>query len=338
MQELDFSQYLSNIFKSYDFEMDKRNKLDILKKAFNKEASDFLHFNADVDINNNYNLVIDEDLNSLLLAPMVIINKKTYTSNIYEGYHVSLIFKPDMTGFYLALNQGFNYFDIENISGYNLRKISKYWSNNLILPASNINLNSIKAKTIEGLLERSVIASVEISLSNPDLRMMKQEFGKMFKLLNKIIVETNYDWKSENEAIILDKPKYGLKKFVVKNVDVEKELKYIVAQESITYNVRDHFPAELTHEEHKAIKNAYARALRAGRVEKIAYYNDGFGTFTLEFFDGEQIFSRKSLFGDDTETKIILNKFEKEFFNNLESTFAFDALIYYITLVAHKMF
>src|SRR5690554_2791688 len=172
MQESDFSQYLSNIFKSYDFEMDKKNKLEILKQAFDKEARDFLHFRVAVNVDDNYNLVIDEDLNSLLLAPMVIIYKKTYTSNIYEGYHVSLIFKPDMTGFYLALNQGFNYFDIKNISGYNLRKISKYWSNNLILPASDINLNSIKAKTIEGLLERSVIASVEISLSNPDLRMM----------------------------------------------------------------------------------------------------------------------------------------------------------------------
>lgn len=338
MHGSDFSQYLSKIFKSYDFEMDKKNKLEILKQAFDEEARNFLDFSAFVNVNDNYNLVIDEDLNSLLLAPMVIIYKKTYTSNIYEGYHVSLIFKPDMTGFYLALNQGFNYFDIKNISGYNLRKISKYWSNNLILPASNINLNSIKAKTIEGLLERSVIASVEISLSNPDLRMMEQEFRKMFRLLNKIIVETNYDWKSGNEAIILDEHILGLKKFIVKNVDVEKELEYIVDHEAIVHSVRDYFPVELTYEEHKTIKNAYARALRAGKVEKIAYYDDKFGTFTLEFFDGEQIFSRKSLFGDDTETKIILNKFEKEFFNNIPSTFAFDALIFYIIFVAHKMF
>ncbi len=37
MQESDFSQYLSNIFKSYDFEMDKKNKLEILKQAFDNE-------------------------------------------------------------------------------------------------------------------------------------------------------------------------------------------------------------------------------------------------------------------------------------------------------------
>lgn len=167
--------------------------------------------------------------------PWIAIFDKTISISATRGYYIVILFKEDMSGFYLSLNQGYTWFE-ENFKKKEAKSKIKYISekirNQLELKETNISLNSNGA--LAKGYELGNIYSKYYEKKDEQIKNIKDDIWNMLDMLYKVelIVGTNWEeyniknLMNKNESIIEDFKNYYFKnKNEIENADYMIERK-----------------------------------------------------------------------------------------------------------------
>ena len=134
--------------------------------------------------------------------PWIMISNKQITKSAQKGLYLVYLFRSDMKGFYLSLNQGITYY--ENSFGKdsfsNAQKVSSYFREllNAEQYLSRIELISKKNKLARGYEASNIIAKY-YDLENFSEMQLSQDLNKMIDLYNQIF--KNWIFKSYDELV-----------------------------------------------------------------------------------------------------------------------------------------
>jgi hypothetical protein len=134
--------------------------------------------------------------------PWIMISNKQITKSAQKGLYLVYLFRSDMKGFYLSLNQGITYY--ENSFGKdsfsNAQKVSSYFREllNTEQYLSRIELISKKNKLARGYEASNIIAKY-YDLENFTEMQLSQDLNKMIDLYNQIF--KNWIFKSYDELV-----------------------------------------------------------------------------------------------------------------------------------------
>lgn len=167
--------------------------------------------------------------------PWIAIFDKTISISATRGYYIVILFKEDMSGFYLSLNQGYTWFE-ENFkkkeAKIKIKFISEKIRKQLDLKETNINLNSNGA--LAKGYELGNIYSKYYDKKDEQIKNIKDDIWNMLDTLYKVelIVGTNWEefniknLMNKNESIIEDFKNYYFKnKNEIENADYMIERK-----------------------------------------------------------------------------------------------------------------
>jgi hypothetical protein len=131
-----------------------------------------------------------------------MVSNKEITKSAQKGLYLVYLFRSDMKGFYLSLNQGITYY--ENSFGkdsfINAQKVSSYFREllNTEQYLSRIDLVSKKNKLARGYEASNIIAKY-YELENFSNMQLSQDLNKMIDLYNQIF--KNWIFKSYDELV-----------------------------------------------------------------------------------------------------------------------------------------
>jgi hypothetical protein len=134
--------------------------------------------------------------------PWIMVSNKEITKSAQKGLYLVYLFRSDMKGFYLSLNQGITYY--ENSFGkdsfINAQKVSSYFREllNTEQYLSRIDLVSKKNKLARGYEASNIIAKY-YELENFSNMQLSQDLNKMIDLYNQIF--KNWIFKSYDELV-----------------------------------------------------------------------------------------------------------------------------------------
>jgi hypothetical protein len=134
--------------------------------------------------------------------PWIMVSNKEITKSAQKGLYLVYLFRSDMKGFYLSLNQGITYY--ENSFGkdsfINAQKVSSYFREllNTEQYLSRIDLVSKKNKLARGYEASNIIAKY-YELENFSNIQLSQDLNKMIDLYNQIF--KNWIFKSYDELV-----------------------------------------------------------------------------------------------------------------------------------------
>lgn len=167
--------------------------------------------------------------------PWIAIFDKTISISATRGYYIVILFKEDMSGFYLSLNQGYTWFE-ENFkkkeAKIKIKFISEKIRKQLDLKETNINLN-YNGALAKGY-ELGNIYSKYYDKKDEQIKNIKDDIWNMLDTLYKVelIVGTNWEefniknLMNKNESIIEDFKNYYFKnKNEIENADYMIERK-----------------------------------------------------------------------------------------------------------------
>ena len=134
--------------------------------------------------------------------PWIMISNKQITKSAQKGLYLVFLFRSDMKGFYLSLNQGITYYEdsFGNDSFNNAQKVSSYFREflNTEQYLSKIDLVSKKNKLARGYEASNIIAKY-YELGNFSETQLSQDLNKMIDLYNQIF--ENWIFKTYDELV-----------------------------------------------------------------------------------------------------------------------------------------
>ncbi|NLB49115.1 MAG: DUF3578 domain-containing protein, partial [Erysipelotrichia bacterium] len=143
--------------------------------------------------------------------PWVAIFNKNITTSARKGLYLVYLFKKDMSGFYLSLNQGITYFaDTFKRKKYiNARKVSNYFKEEIgdhYFDKGDINLIAASSTLGYGYQETNIISKYYAKgmFSTDDLLSDLQKMLVIYDELVGVLGEDNYDYNGAINKIIFD--------------------------------------------------------------------------------------------------------------------------------------
>ncbi len=134
--------------------------------------------------------------------PWIMVSNKEITKSAQKGLYLVYLFRSDMKGFYLSLNQGITYYEksFGKDSFINAQKVSSYFREllNTEQYLSRIDLVSKKNKLARGYEASNIIAKY-YELENFSEMQLSQDLNKMVDLYNQIF--KNWIFKSYDELV-----------------------------------------------------------------------------------------------------------------------------------------
>lgn len=133
---------------------------------------------------------------NLAEVPWICIFDSSITKKAEQGIYIAILFKRDMSGFYLTLNQGMQAFrDKYGMKGDEyLNKVSEYFRKNIISSVFNlpsIDLNVLKGSRGKGYEKATIIAKY-YEKDNVNILELKQDIMEMLEIYEDICDELNY--------------------------------------------------------------------------------------------------------------------------------------------------
>lgn len=143
--------------------------------------------------------------------PWVAIFNKHITSSAKRGLYVVYLFKKDMSGFYLSLNQGITYFaDTYKRKKYEYaRKVANYFKDEIgdtYFDKGDIDLGGTTGTLGFGYQETNIISKYYKKGSYSD-EMLEQDLKKMMVIYDELVGvlgEDSYDYNSAINKIVYD--------------------------------------------------------------------------------------------------------------------------------------
>lgn len=143
--------------------------------------------------------------------PWIAIFNKNITTSAKRGIYVVYLFKKDMSGFYLTLNQGITYFaDTYRRRKYEYaRKVADYFRNEIgdsYFSKEDIDLNASSSTLGYGYQETNIISKYYSKNSLSDLSLT-EDLKKMLNIYDELVGvlgENNYDYNDAINKIVFD--------------------------------------------------------------------------------------------------------------------------------------
>lgn len=143
--------------------------------------------------------------------PWVAVFNRNITTSATRGLYIVYLFKKDMSGFYLSLNQGITYF--KNTYGRKkyeyARKVANYFRDEIgdsYFDKNDISLGGTNGSLGFGYQETNIISKYyEKGLYTDEI--LKQDLLKMLVIYDELVGvlgEENYDYNSAINKIVLD--------------------------------------------------------------------------------------------------------------------------------------
>lgn len=178
--------------------------------------------------------------------PWVAIFNTNITRTATKGLYIVFLFKKDMSGFYLALNQGITYFaKTYKRNKYECaKKVANYFKNEIgdeYFSKDDINLCGLRGTLGYGYEETTIISKY-YEKNNFSSNEIIDDIDKMMKIydeLASVLAEDNFDYDKAIDKILLDYDKSftpaieaieEIKKEISSplDVDVVRKLQYVV--------------------------------------------------------------------------------------------------------------
>lgn len=142
--------------------------------------------------------------------PWIAVLNKKITRTATKGIYIVYLFKSDMSGFYLTLNQGITYFNKQfRREKYNVAtKVTGYFKNEIkdnYFSKGNISLGDGKRKLSKGY-EKNTIISKYYSKGNYTDEELIDDLEKMMNIYDSIVGvlgDVNYDYEKAIDRILL---------------------------------------------------------------------------------------------------------------------------------------
>lgn len=143
--------------------------------------------------------------------PWVAVFNKNITSSAKRGLYIVYLFKKDMSGFYLSLNQGITYFtDTFKRRKYEYaRKVANYFKDEIgdnYFDKSNINLGGTSGTLGLGYQETNIISKY-YAKNSFTTKQLEQDLKYMLAIYDELVGvlgEDNYDYNSAINKIVYD--------------------------------------------------------------------------------------------------------------------------------------
>ena len=184
--------------------------------------------------------------------PWVAIFNKHITTSATRGLYIVYLFRKDMSGFYLSLNQGITYFkDTFGRKKYEYaRKVANYFKNEIgdtYFDKDNIDLKSISGSLGYGYQETNIISKYYAKGLFTE-EQLKQDLIKMLTIYDELVGvlgEENYDYNKAINHIVYSGKDYlepadeaieNIKKAISSPTDLNnvRTLKYVEPKEKGT--------------------------------------------------------------------------------------------------------
>ena len=134
--------------------------------------------------------------------PWIMVSNKEITKSAQKGLYLVYLFRSDMKGFYLSLNQGITYYEktFGKESFINAQKVSSYFRDllNVEQYLSKIDLVSKKNNLAKGYEASNIIAKY-YEIGNFNEAQFSQDLNKMIDLYNQIF--KNWIFKTYDDLV-----------------------------------------------------------------------------------------------------------------------------------------
>ena len=143
--------------------------------------------------------------------PWVAIFNKNITSSAKRGLYIVYLFKKDMSGFYLTLNQGITYFaeTFKRKKYENARKVANYFKDEIgddYFDKGDIDLGGTAGTLGFGYQETNIISKYYKKGSYSD-EMLEQDLLKMLAIYDElagVLGEDNYDYNKAINKVVFN--------------------------------------------------------------------------------------------------------------------------------------
>jgi len=299
-----------------------------LPEIFDDEFIRLVREKTGFDLNQQYGMDINVDRQLRGFSEFVILRNKLLSNDIHHGYQITIIFKANNPGFYITLNLGTGN---DNYTSENDKRITEFWKNYFNLPTTYINpTKDFKEVLRHDALHDQLITSSEFTLENLNEENFFCELKKMLVLMERIHIKTGGDWENANYKISNETYYHDLETKIVKNANIQELVDQIVIRDWHDKNITKHH----TRREQLQIIEKYKNALMNETLEIVECLVEPGVIASIEFFDGEQILTRKFMDVHTMIRKVILNDFEKRFYRNTVDSIA--AIYHYVGNVNHE--
>ena len=143
--------------------------------------------------------------------PWVAVFNKNITSSAKRGLYIVYLFKKDMSGFYLTLNQGITYFaeTFKRKKYENARKVANYFKDEIgddYFDKGDIDLGGTTGTLGFGYQETNIISKYYKKGSYSD-KMLEQDLLKMLAIYDElagVLGEDNYDYNKAINKVVFN--------------------------------------------------------------------------------------------------------------------------------------
>lgn len=143
--------------------------------------------------------------------PWIAVYNTNITRHATKGLYIVYLFKKDLSGFYLTLNQGITYFTktYKRTKYECARKVAKYFKDEIgdnYFSKNDINLGG-KRGTLGFGYQETTILSKYYSMNNFDSSIIEFDLKKMMAIYDElagVLAEDNFDYDRAIDKILLD--------------------------------------------------------------------------------------------------------------------------------------
>ena len=200
-----FTLVLNNYINNYKNAERTDPNYDIITSQLPTEISTIFPMRADLLVAGSCGIGQKTDF------PWVAIFNKNITSSAKRGLYVVYLFKKDMSGFYLSLNQGITYFaDTFKRKKYEYaRKVANYFKDEIgdsYFSKSDIDLGGTTGTLGLGYQETNIISKYYAKDSFTEGEL-KQDLNRMINIYDELVGvlgEDNYDYNNAIKKIVYD--------------------------------------------------------------------------------------------------------------------------------------
>lgn len=137
-------------------------------------------------------------------CPWISILNSDITRTTQSGIYIVYLFKKDMTGFYLSLNQGIkNFQDLFQSKKYEYAvKVAKYFKDEIpetTFSKGEIHLGDVKPGQRAFGYEKTTVLSKYYPINNYDDKILKNDLSELIKIYN--MISKHFNTSSYNEVI-----------------------------------------------------------------------------------------------------------------------------------------
>ena len=241
-----FESVLENYNNGYKMAERADPNYDILINQLPLYLKNLLHLRQDLLVTGSCGIGQKTDY------PWVAIFNKNITSSAKRGLYIVYLFKKDMSGFYLSLNQGITYFsDTFKRKKYDYaRKVAEYFKNEIgdnYFDKNDIDLVAISSSLGFGYQETNIISKyyAKGKYSDNDIEQDLQKMIAIYDELVGVLGEDNYDYnKAINKIVFSYSDSFedavegidNIKKAITSptDINVTRTLKYVEPKEKRT--------------------------------------------------------------------------------------------------------